>query len=62
MVQTSGNNARQSNKYIKKTTDRASYPRARKDTTKLDLAIKDGESEKKETLATSSKGSDNLII
>ena len=46
---------------LKKKTDRASFPRARMEATKLDLAIKDGESEKKEILSTSSKEYDKQI-
>mgnify|MGYP006964765210 CR=1 FL=1 len=54
--------ARATNILKKKTqTAHASYPRARKDATKLHLAIKDGESEKRETLATSSKEPDKQI-
>ena len=46
---------------IEKTRDRASYPRARNDATKLFLAIEDGKLEKKETLAISLKESDKKI-
>ena len=46
---------------IEKTQDRASYPRARNDATKLFLAIEDGQLEKKETLATILKESDKKI-
>ena len=52
---------REPEQQIEKPPDRASYPRARNDATKLDLAIMDGELEKKEILATSSKGSDKQI-
>ena len=46
---------------IEKTQDRASYPRARNDATKLFLAIEDGQLGKKETLATILKESDKKI-
>ena len=46
---------RKEEQQIEKTPDRASYPRARNDATKLFLASEDGKLEKKETLATSLK-------